>query len=168
LRLWRREVVHLVAIAMTSDAPEERRLARVWFGEAGELSYPDLGSLGRVTRRERLDALFEGHWSHPERLLWFARDAEGAPVGLVWVQPSHHAVSDLPDWLVVCLAVDVAHRGRGIGRALMAHVHAEAARSGVARMRLYVAAGNAAALHLYGALGYAAGVTEMTCRVAPA
>ncbi|MEB3224049.1 MAG: GNAT family N-acetyltransferase [Candidatus Sericytochromatia bacterium] len=155
-------------IGADTGAPEERRLARAWFQDAAEVSYPDLALLGRVTRRERLDALFEAHWLHPERRLWFAVEPSQGPVGLAWVQASNHAVSDLPDWLVVCLAVAPACRGQGIGRALMGHVRAQAACHGVARLRLYVAAANAPARHLYEALGYTAGVVEMTCRLDPA
>jgi ribosomal protein S18 acetylase RimI-like enzyme len=157
----------MVTIVAMADSPDERRLARAWFGEAAEVSYRDLEALGRVTRRERLDALFEAHWHHPERLLWFAHTDEGGPVGMVWVQPSHHAVSDLPDWLVVCLVVSPEHRGRGVGRALMQHVRAQAARLGVGRLRLYVAAENTPAMRLYATLGYAPGVVEMACVIEP-
>jgi ribosomal protein S18 acetylase RimI-like enzyme len=157
----------MVTIVATADSPDERRVARAWFGEAAEVSYPDLGALGRISRRERLDALFEAHWHHPERLLWFARTAQGIPVGLVWVQPSHHAVSDLPDWLVVCLAVSAEHRARGVGRSLMQHVRAQAEQHGVGRLRLYVASDNTPAGRLYAALGFKPGVIEMACVLEP-
>ncbi|MEB3330743.1 MAG: GNAT family N-acetyltransferase [Candidatus Sericytochromatia bacterium] len=151
-----------MAIKMSADSPVERRLARAWLEEAAALSYPDLATLGRITRAERLDALFETHWHHPERRLWFAWQADGPPIGLVWLQASHHGVTDLPDWVVVCLAVSMAHRGRGTGKALMLHARAEAARAGVPRLRLYVASDNAPARRLYASLGYEPGVIELS------
>jgi ribosomal-protein-alanine N-acetyltransferase len=52
------------------------------------------------------------------------------------------------------IAVHPAHRGRGIARRLMTHLHAVAARRGAERVRLKVYRHNTAALRLYESLGY--------------
>lgn len=52
------------------------------------------------------------------------------------------------------IAVHPDHRGRGIARRLMAHLHAVAARRGAERVRLKVYRHNTQALGLYESLGY--------------
>jgi len=52
------------------------------------------------------------------------------------------------------IAVHPAHRGRGIARRLMHHLHDVAARRGAKRVRLKVYRHNTAALRLYESLGY--------------
>ena len=52
------------------------------------------------------------------------------------------------------IAVHPAHRGRGIARRLMTHLHAVAARRGAERVRLKVYRDNTAARRLYESLGY--------------
>jgi ribosomal protein S18 acetylase RimI-like enzyme len=52
------------------------------------------------------------------------------------------------------IAVHPAHRGRGVARRLMDHLHAVAAGRGAERVRLKVYRHNAAALRLYASLGY--------------
>lgn len=52
------------------------------------------------------------------------------------------------------IAVHPAHRGRGIARRLMHHLHAIAAGRGAERVRLKVYRHNTAALRLYESLGY--------------
>ena len=52
------------------------------------------------------------------------------------------------------IAVHPAHRGRGIARGLMAHLHDVAARRGAAQVRLKVYRHNTAAVRLYESLGY--------------
>jgi ribosomal-protein-alanine N-acetyltransferase len=52
------------------------------------------------------------------------------------------------------VAVHPAHRGRGIARRLMTHLHDVAARRGADRVRLKVYRHNTAALRLYESLGY--------------
>jgi ribosomal protein S18 acetylase RimI-like enzyme len=52
------------------------------------------------------------------------------------------------------IAVHPDHRGRGIARQLMDHLHAVAAARGAARVRLKVYRKNLAAVRLYDSLGY--------------
>jgi ribosomal protein S18 acetylase RimI-like enzyme len=55
---------------------------------------------------------------------------------------------------IMSIAVDAPSRGRGIGRALMETLLAQARAAGVARVRLTVAEGSAAAIALYQSLGF--------------
>jgi ribosomal protein S18 acetylase RimI-like enzyme len=66
---------------------------------------------------------------------------------------------------VVGLAVLPAHRGRGIGTALIAAVEAWARDTGQREIRLEVAVENAAARRLYERLGYEPATTVLTKRV---
>jgi ribosomal-protein-alanine N-acetyltransferase len=52
------------------------------------------------------------------------------------------------------IATAPEHRGRGLGRALMAAMHTEAASRGAVSALLEVRVGNAAAIALYAAFGY--------------
>jgi [ribosomal protein S18]-alanine N-acetyltransferase len=53
------------------------------------------------------------------------------------------------------IAVAATARGRGLGRAMMEQLQAEARRRGASKVRLTVDTGNRAAIELYGSLGYA-------------
>ncbi len=55
---------------------------------------------------------------------------------------------------VLNIAVDLPHRGKGLGRLLMDTMHAEAKKLGAERCFLEVRRSNAPALSLYGGLGY--------------
>jgi mycothiol synthase len=94
-----------------------------------------------------------------------AEDPHGAPIGFVWTKvhghhlgtgprpDPEHAVDQLGEIYVI--AVDPAHRGRGLGRALalagLHHLRADGMRVAL----LYVDAGNAPAISLYRSLGFA-------------
>ena len=141
--------------ASAGDRPAVRALFEL--GTLG--SYPQLAALGRITRQERLDDLFERHWEHPERRVWLARAAdEGGPRGLIWLEPAVHPVSELPDWVVVMLAVHPPHQRQGLGTRLLAHALAEL---GGAPARLYASATNEVALRLYARLGFRPQIVEL-------
>jgi ribosomal protein S18 acetylase RimI-like enzyme len=73
---------------------------------------------------------------------------EGEPVGLiVTVMRCDHLLIDN-------VAVEPAHHGRGVGRALMAHAEQIAARNRVPELRLYTNAAMSENLALYPRLGY--------------
>jgi ribosomal protein S18 acetylase RimI-like enzyme len=124
-------------------------------------TYADLAGLGRISLRERLDEIFERHYAVDRKRIWIAKTENGLPVGLVWIQPGQHPVTEAPDYLVLNLAVEPAHRGQGVARALMAHARAYAEARGVRRLRLFVAADNQPAVQLYEALGFSERTREM-------
>ena len=85
---------------------------------------------------------------------------DGAPVGaafLVFLRPGEAPDTTVGDLLA--LAVAAPFRGRGFGRALLAHVVARARdvarRHGIGALRLTVAEGNAAARRLFESAGFA-------------
>jgi ribosomal protein S18 acetylase RimI-like enzyme len=124
-------------------------------------TYADLAGLGRISLRERLDEIFERHYAQDRKRIWIARAEGGQPIGLVWIQPGIHPVTEQPDYLVLNLAVEPAHRGHGVGRMLMAHARAYAEARGVRRLRLFVAADNQPARRLYEELGFEQRTQEM-------
>ncbi len=147
-------------IALGPHRPDDWRFVREMLDLGVRETYPDLGTLGRVTARERLDAIFEGHWNEPEKLVLIARDGT-APVGVAWLEPSHHAVTELPEFMFLLLAVAESHQARGIGRALMRAGIDQAHARGACRIRLFVSAGNAHARKLYARLGFRESTVEM-------
>lgn len=124
-------------------------------------TYPELLQLGRISLRERLDAIFEQAYCHPEKRIWVAEDTEQNRAGMVWIQPSFHPVTELPDFLVLNVAVRPRHRGRGLAEALMDTAKAHAASRGIQRLRLFVSAVNTPAVTLYEKLGYQEQTREM-------
>ncbi len=55
---------------------------------------------------------------------------------------------------IIGLAVDLQHRGRGLGGALLLHACREAAKRGLGQALLCVAVSNAGAIRLYESLGF--------------
>ncbi|MDB5095703.1 MAG: putative N-acetyltransferase [Cyanobacteria bacterium RYN_339] len=141
--------------------PSDRPFARKMLELAALQTYGDLAGLGRISLRERLDEIFERHYAHDRKRIWIAKAEEGLPVGLVWIQPGHHPVTEQPDYLVLNLAVELQHRGQGVARMLMLSARAYAEGRGVRRLRLFVAADNQPAVQLYEALGFAERTREM-------
>lgn len=124
-------------------------------------TYPELLQLGRISMRERLDAIFEQAYCHPEKKIWLAETTEQTRAGMVWIQPSFHPVTELADYLVLNLAVKADFRGHGLGERLLETARAHAESRGVRRMRLFVAAANEPAVALYRKLGYLDQTREM-------
>jgi len=79
---------------------------------------------------------------------------DGAVVGYAAIGASIPVPSNAHVMMVRSLAVDPAHRGRGIGRRLTQAAVAEARASGARRLRLRVLGPNAAARRLYEACGF--------------
>ena len=88
-------------------------------------------------------------------------------MGLVWLQPTIHPVTEVPDFLVLNLAVDPEHRGKGIGKLLMNHARSFAEARGIRRLRLFVASDNAPAQSLYRALGFEERTHELVWLLQP-
>lgn len=127
-------------------------------------TYPDLLDFGKLSLRERLDEIFEVYYSQKSKQIWVAEAPDGTPVGMIWLQASHHPVTEIPDFLVVNLAVEPAVRGQGVGKRLLETAQAYCTAEGVQRLRLFVSATNAAALELYTAMGFVEQTREMVWR----
>jgi ribosomal protein S18 acetylase RimI-like enzyme len=72
-----------------------------------------------------------------------------APVGFVTVHPLTHGSVDL-----CAIAVEENARGRGIGRALLAHVEQTVVEAGLNEIRLHTAQSNLSALELFLKCGF--------------
>jgi len=79
---------------------------------------------------------------------------DGKAVGLANCFTAYSTFAGAPVVNVHDLAVDPAHRGRGIGKALLSAVEAEARGRGACKVTLEVLSGNERAKGLYLALGY--------------
>ena len=89
--------------------------------------------------------------------LFTARDADGAPIGVLWL----HRPSERTVW-IYDIEIDRAFRGRGLGRALMLEAHSWAEAQGATAVELNVFGGNAVARGLYTSLGYTENSVHMT------
>lgn len=147
-------------IALGPHRPDDWRFVRAMLDLGVRDTYPDLATLGRVSARERLDGVFERHWGEDGKIVLVARAGE-EPVGVAWLEPSHHAVTELPEYMFLLLAVPGPWQGRGIGAALMQAGADEARARGAKRIRLFVAAGNEHARRLYARLGFRESTVEM-------
>jgi RimJ/RimL family protein N-acetyltransferase len=96
-------------------------------------------------------AFFAGR-AAPEDVL--VADADGAIAGYVQIGPSIPVPSNRHVLMVRGLAVDPAHRGRGIARRLVDAAVAEARARGARRLTLRVLGPNAAARRVYEACGF--------------
>jgi len=132
----------------------------------------DLASLFLALARAGDDRLFHPHPLTPAAawsICWHRNSADGSPhdeYHLV-VAPSEDGLKDnvvaygmLRGWVEgyetpsLGIAVHPDHRGRGIARQLMDHLHVVAGERGAARVRLKVYRDNLAAVRLYESLAY--------------
>jgi len=82
-------------------------------------------------------------------------DAQGGPVGSLWLALRQELLSDgSPLAWVMVVAVEEPHRGHGYGRALMLAAERECLAAGVHDLGLNVFSGNRVAIALYESLGY--------------
>jgi N-acetylglutamate synthase-like GNAT family acetyltransferase len=125
--------------AAAGDVPAVARLL-------DQLGYPaDEASVAR--RLERLLA------SSADRIL--VAESEGEVVGVAGIHVSPALEYDADAAKVSAIAVDEAHRGRGVGRALMAALEAEARARNCALLFLTTAERRQDAHAFYRALGFA-------------
>lgn len=112
---------------------------------------------------------FEDHWGHTptpyvewlhwlrnmgvaDPTLWFVAEVDGSPAGLAICRPQAHGDAEC-GWVSV-LGVLAAHRGRGLGTALLQHAFGEFQRRGRSRAGLGVDAENTTgAVRLYERVG---------------
>jgi ribosomal protein S18 acetylase RimI-like enzyme len=89
---------------------------------------------------------------------------DGRPVGTLWVGPMG---KDPQRWWVWDIAIDVDHRGRGLGRAGMLVAEARARAGGATSIGLNVFGHNAVARSLYSSLGYEESSVQMRKALPP-
>jgi GNAT superfamily N-acetyltransferase len=119
-----------------------------------------LGELFSIERDFVPDAARQGAGlklllAQPERAaVLVARDPAGEPIGMATAQLVVSTAEGGLSAGVVDVVVAPAHRGRGLGRALLEHALAWARERGATRAQLLVDTGNAPALGFYEALGW--------------
>lgn len=116
---------------------------RVFYGRAS-----DLGA-ARAFLRDRLEG------AESVVFLTLARKGESAPApaGFAQLFPSFSSVSLCRAWILNDLYVDPAHRGRGVGRALLARAAAHCRQTGAQQLWLQTDLTNTRAQRLYDAAG---------------
>ena len=111
----------------------------------------------RVPALERAVAYYTRLLNGDEKTIFVAEsDGEIAGMVEVWLaaEPSPHSMMRPRRTAMLGIAVDAAHRRRGIGSALMAEAAAWAKRQGVEEIVLDMLLANAGAIAFYRALGY--------------
>lgn len=141
--------------------PADKAFLREMLELAALPTYPDLSALGRLSLRDRMDAIFADHYAHEDKQIWVAETPAGRLAGMIWLLPTIHPVTELADWLVINVAVPPALQGQGIARRLMHHAREFCLKRGAKRMRLFVGAHNAPAYALYQDLGFEEQTREM-------
>jgi ribosomal protein S18 acetylase RimI-like enzyme len=111
-----------------------------------------------------LDQLLPAGVAQPDTLLLTAVDENGASVGLVWISLAHPRGAGRTGW-IYDIEVFGEHRGRGLGRALLAAAEQEVARHGVAKLALNVFGSNEVARRLYDSAGYVVITQQMEKRL---
>lgn len=134
------------------EGPSDRGL----FAEVLQLTmletYPELRELGRLSLRERAEALAASYLAMPSSR-WVGLVDE-QPAGGIWLSRAVHPVLETSEALIVAVAVFPDFRGRGLGRALVNHGIAWARQEGLSSIRLFVNPDNAHASALYKELGF--------------
>ena len=108
---------------------------------------PDAVETDAATLRAQLAA------DHPPFECVLAEEPVGMALGLALFFPTYSTWRGKPRLWLEDLFVPVAHRGRGVGRALIAHVAALAVARGCARFEWSVLDWNEPAIRFYEALG---------------
>jgi ribosomal protein S18 acetylase RimI-like enzyme len=95
---------------------------------------------------------------------FFVIEQQGEPVGRLWL--GERMSGTVRTLFIYEIEVDEAARGKGLGRAAMLLVEAEAAARGITRIELNVFGGNAVARGLYRSLGYVESAVQMAKELA--
>ena len=103
--------------------------------------------------------------SPPGAETFVAVDAEGAPLGMIVLQPSTDHFTGHGRAYVEALVVAAEAEGKGAGRAMMAHAETWARERGLREVCLDVFAGNDRARAFYERAGYRADHTRLVKRL---
>jgi GNAT superfamily N-acetyltransferase len=112
-----------------------------------------LGQLGYPTNASAVESRLERLWIVGDRVI--VAELEGAVVGLGHLQVAPALERDRPAAKIGALVVDEAHRGRGVGRALVEELEAEARARGCGLLFLTTAERRAEAHAFYERVGLA-------------
>ena len=129
----------LIVRATAADGEAVACLVRELAGSSNEESRVDAGYVGR-------------YLAFPGRTVLLA-EVDGERVGFLAFSLNPNLWHAMDACLIEDLFVRPAWRGRGVGRALVAHVMAEAAQQGWAEVSVSTGRDNQAALSLYRGLG---------------
>jgi len=140
------------------DRPTREEFDR-WFALSAERQAKDrawVNGTDPETERAQLEAmipmLLPNGMDTPNHAFQIARDETGEELGFVWVGVAPGIPAD------TCLLFDIyvheAHRGRGLGRAILEQMFDSLKADSVHTVVLYVRADNAPALALYKKLGF--------------
>ncbi len=110
--------------------------------------------------------LVDGLKAAPGSMVWLAVDG-GDYIGVVTAFVGYSTFAAKPRWNVHDVAVNAGGRGRGVGRAMLERVIADAEAAGASAVALEVRHDNAPARHLYASLGFGDGFSPMDFWVRP-
>ena len=137
-----------VRVATPSDRPFLMDVLRL----SALATYPQLGSLGRLSLRDALEACY-ADYDRPAKRVWIA-EAAGVPAAGLWGLHSVHPVLEEAEFLIVAIATLPDHRGRGLARALLGRAAEAARQEGARALRLFANPDNSSAMTLYRLQGF--------------
>jgi len=142
----------MIALVPLTDADREE-LVREEVANYAEEQIRDAG-WPRETAPDRARAEFvpviERELADPAWRIWSARNADGATVGWLWVEPGESAGSAF----LYQITVAERFRRRGYGRAMLAALEERLTSEGVGEVVLNVNGANVPAQRLYASAGY--------------
>jgi ribosomal protein S18 acetylase RimI-like enzyme len=120
----------------------------------------------REESRESMVRSFPGGLIAPGEQIWFAEDAAGNRVGVLWL--AHRAAGTPKEFAFICdIEVYEEYRGRGLGRRLLALAEEQTSALGVNSLRLNVFGQNEVARNLYRTQGFTETRVTMVKDVGP-
>lgn len=143
------DTIELPSQAVTIDSFRDEDADRIV--EINAAAFAHHQEQGRLTRKE-FDDLTRQPWFSADGLL-VAR-IDGTPAGFHWTKRHGPATQEEPIGEVYVIAVDPAHEGRGIGRALLAAGLQHLRKEGERRVQLFVEAGEQRVVDMYERAGF--------------
>lgn len=115
---------------------------------------------GAPLPQEVRETMVPGLAATPGSIAWLATEND-APIGVIVGFRCYSTFAAKPRWNVHDISVVPEARGRGVGRALLEAVIADATAAGCVAVTLEVRHDNAPARHLYASLGFGDGFAPM-------